>query len=176
MAEKTEVNQQVGYGTVEVFDPEGNLKSSTDFENLITDAGDDYHARKIIAAIAPAAAAAPTAASGMKLGTGTTAAAKNGAGAALVTYLTASNLAFDATYPLISNLGAGLVVNAVYKTTYGAGVATNTAITEAIICNDAATNLTSAAAATYQRVVFAAQNKGAADTLVITWNVKQLGV
>lgn len=172
----TEVNQQVGYGTVEIFGPDGVLKSSTEFKNLITDAGDDYHARKIIAAISPALAASPTAANGMKLGTGTTAASKNGAGAVLITYLTASNLAFDATFPNISNLGAGLGVNAVYKSTYGAGVATNAAITEAILCNDAVTNLTSAAVATYQRVVFAAQNKGAADTLVITWNVKQLGV
>lgn len=172
----TEVNQQVGYGTVEIFGPDGVLKSSTEFKNLITDAGDDYHARKIIASIAPAAATAPTAATGMKLGTGVTAASKNGAGALLGAYIAASNLAFDATFPSISNLGAGLGVNAVYKSTYGAGVATNAAITEAILCNDSATNLTSTAANSYQRVVFAAQNKGAPDTLVITWNVKQLGV
>lgn len=165
----------VGYGVITVHDAQGRLKESQPFANLITDAGDLYYAGKAIAAIAPASPAAPTAATGMKLGTGTTAAAKAGAGGALVTYLSASNVAFDATFPSTSNLGAGLGVNAVYKTTWGAGVATNSAITEAVIVNDSSTNATSTAANTYSRVVFTAVNKGALDTLAITWNHKFLG-
>ncbi|MEO5664882.1 MAG: hypothetical protein ABIR39_16555 [Nocardioides sp.] len=165
----------VGYGVITVHDQFGRLKDAQPFTNLITDAGDLYYAGKAIAAIAPANPAAPTAATGMKLGTGTTAAAKAGAGGALVTYLTASNIAFDATYPQTANLGAGLGVNAVYKTTWAAGVATNAAITEAVIDNDSATNATSTAANTYSRVVFTAVNKGASDTLAITWNHKMLG-
>jgi hypothetical protein len=113
---------------------------------------------------------------GMKLGTGVTAAAKAGAGAALVTYKTASNLPFDAAFPVTQNLGAGLGVNGQYKTTWGAGVATDAALTEAVIVNDSAANATSTAANTAHRVVFTAINKTATDTLVITWNAKFLGV
>ena len=61
------------------------------------------------------ASATPT---GMKLGTGSTAPAKSGAGAAVVTYLTGSNKAFDATFPTAV---AGVVT---YKRTYAAGEAT----------------------------------------------------
>ena len=165
----------VGYGVVELRGPDGELKQVEPFANLITDAGDLYYAGKAITAIAPASPAAPTAMSGMKLGTGVTAAAKNGAGGALVTYKTASNVAFDATFPSTSNLGAGLGVNAVYKTTWIAGVATDAALTEAVIVNDAGVNATSSAANTASRVVFAAVNKAAADSLAITWNHKFLG-
>lgn len=165
----------VGYGVVEHRDEQGRLIEAIPFANLITDAGDLYYATKAIVAIGPANPSAPTAMNGMKLGTGTTAAAKSGAGGALVTYLTASNVAFDATYALTSNLGAGLGVEAHYKTTWGAGVATNSAITEAVIVNDQATNATTTAANTLSRVVFTAVNKGASDTLAITWKHKFLG-
>lgn len=165
----------LGHFHVELFDERGHLKFKEEGHNLITDAGDLYIAQKVITAIAPASASAPTAMTGMKLGTGTTAAAKSGAGGALVTYLTASNLAFDSTYPQTSNLGAGLGVTAVYKTTWGAGVATNTAITEAVIVNDSGTNATSTAANSISRIVFTAVNKGASDTLAITWSHKFLG-
>lgn len=166
----------LGYGVLELRDADsGRLKEAIPFANLITDAGDLYYASKMIVGISPANPSAPTAVSGMKLGTGTTAAAKSGAGGALVTYLTASNLAFDATYPQTANLGAGLGVNAVYRTTWAAGVATNSAITEAVIVNDAGTNATSTAGNTISRVVFTAINKTASDSLAITWNHKQLG-
>jgi len=165
----------MGYGVVDLRGEDGRIKSLEPFANLITDAGDLYYASKAIVAIAPASPSAPTAMSGMKLGTGTTAVAKNSTGAALVTYLSGSNLAFDATFPSTSNLGAGLGVNAVYKTTWPAGTATNSAITECVICNDAATNATSTAANSASRVVFTAVNKGASDTLAITWNHKFLG-
>lgn len=164
-----------GFYRIEVFGPDGTLKDSREGHNLITDAGDLYYAGKAIAAISPANASAPTAMSGMKLGTGTTAVAKAGAGGALVTYLSGSNAAFDATYPQTSNLGAGLGVTAVYKTTWGAGVATNSAITEAVIVNDAGTNATTSAANTASRIVFTAIDKQAADTLAITWSHKFLG-
>lgn len=165
-----------GVFKAELFDEFGNLKEVREGENLITDAGDGYYAAKAIAGIGPANPAAPTAANGMKLGTGTTAAAKSGAGGALVTYLTASNLPFDTSWPVVVNLGAGLGQVGEYKTTWGAGVATNAALTEAVIVNDQATNATSTAANTYHRIVFTAINKLAADTLVITWRAKFLGV
>jgi hypothetical protein len=162
--------------TVELFGPDGKLKQREVVDNLITDAGDLYYAGMAIALVTPAAPAQPTKMSGMKLGTGTTAVAKAGAGAALVTYITGSNNPFDASFPATVNLGAGLGVNGQYKTTWAAGDVTNAAITEAVIVNDAAADATTVAANTAHRIVFTAINKGASDTLVITWNAKFLGV
>jgi hypothetical protein len=161
---------------IQLFDEHGNLKDERRGSNLITDAGDLYYAGMAIALVTPAAPAQPTKMSGMKLGTGTTAVAKAGAGAALVTYITGSNNPFDATWPVTQNLGAGLGVNGQYKTTWAAGDVTNAAITEAVIVNDAGTDATSTVANTAHRIVFTAINKGASDTLVITWNALFKGV
>jgi hypothetical protein len=111
----------------------------------------------------------------MKLGTGTTTVAKSSTGAALATYLTASNAAFDSSYPQTANLGGGLGVNAVYKTTWAAGTATSSTINEVVICNDSATNATSTAANTYSRAVITTVNKTSSDSLAVTWNHKALG-
>jgi hypothetical protein len=161
---------------IQLIDQDGNVKDERRTGNLITDAGDLYYAGKAIALGQPANPAAPTIMSGMKLGTGTTAVAKAGAGAALVTYITGSNNPFDASFPATQNLGAGLGVNGQYKTSWLAGDVTNSAITEAVIVNDAATDATSTAANTAHRIVFTAINKLSTDTLVITWNAKFLGV
>lgn len=165
----------VGYGVAELRDGDDQLKLLVPFHNLITDAGDLYIAGKVITAIAPASPSAPTAANGMKLGSGSTAVAKSGAGGALVTYISGSNVAFDTSYPQTANLGGGLGVNAVYKTTWAAGTATNSAITEVAIVNDQATNATTTAANTYSRALITSVNKTASDSLAITWNWKALG-
>lgn len=165
----------VGFGVVEVHDQYGDLKQLVPFTNLITTAGDEYYAKKAIVGVSPASPSAPTVANGMKLGTGTTAAAKSSTGAALVTYKTASNVAFDSSYPAAAAVGGDAGWNASYKTTWGAGVATDSALTEVAIVNDQATNATSTAANTYSRAVFTAVNKGASDTLAITWVHKFLG-
>lgn len=165
-----------GEAVVQLIGPDGEVKQEERVSNLITDAGDLYYAGMAIALVTPAAPAQPTKMTGMKLGTGTTAAAKAGAGGALVTYISGSNNPFDASFPATQNLGAGLGVNGQYKTTWAAGDVTNAAITEAVIVNDAATDATSTAANTTHRVVFTAINKTASDSLVITWNAKFLGV
>lgn len=141
--------------------------------NLITDAGDEYYAKKGIVGVSPANPSAPTAASGMKLGTGATAAAKSGAGAALGSYISGSNVVFDSSFPAASDAGSGW--QATYKTTWPAGTATNSAITEAIICNDQSDNTASTAAETYARVTFSAVNKTADDSLIIEWDHVFLG-
>lgn len=165
----------VGYGIVEHYDRNGRLKSVQPFANIITTAGDQYYAQKGIVGIAPAAAAAPTAAACMKLGTGVTAASKSGAGAALgATFIGASNKAFDATFPQAAAVGGDGGWNAIYKTTWNAGEATNAAITEVVIANDNA-NATSTAANSYSRTVISSVNKAAGDTLAVTWNHKFLG-
>lgn len=166
----------VGYGVGELSGPDGRLKEVRPFANLITTPGDQYYAQKGIVGISPASPSAPTAVNGMKLGTGTTAAAKSGAGGALVTYKTASNVAFDATYPSAAAVaGTDTGWTATYKTTWGAGVATDTALTECAIVNDQATNATSTAANTIARTVFSAVNKGASDVYSMTWSHKFLG-
>lgn len=164
-----------GLVTVELHDDDGRLVWQETVHNIITDAGDLYLAQKAIVGISPANASAPTAMTGMKLGTGTTAASKAGAGAALVTYLSASNATFASTYPQTNNLGSGLGVEAVYQCSWAAGTATNSAITEVVIVNDAATNATSSAANTISRAVVTAIDKTATTTLTITWRHKILG-
>jgi hypothetical protein len=166
-----------GYGYYVLRDGDGAIKAMDVFANLITDAGDTYYAQKGIVGVAPASPSAPTAMNGMKLGTGSTAVAKNGAGGALVTYLSGSNVAFDATFPSAASLGAGLGANMTYKTTWGAGVATTaSAITEVAVVNDQATNATSTAANTAARALLTGiASKGASDTLAVTWNHKALG-
>ena len=165
----------VGFGTVLLLDGDMKIKDLEPFANLITTAGDEYYAKKAITGISPANASAPTAAGGMKLGTGGTAVAKSGAGAALVTYETGSNNPFDAAFPTASAVGGDTGWNANYKTTWAAGDVTETALTEAVIVNDAGTDATSSAANTYARILFGAKNKGADDSLIITWSHKFLG-
>jgi len=107
---------------------------------------------------------------------GTVYLAKTGAGAALVTYLSGSNKAFDATYPQSSLNGASRRIT--YKRTYAAGEATTaSAITEAVIVNETiATDATSTAANTISRIlVTGISAKGASDTLTATWNHDLLG-
>ncbi len=119
-------------------------------------------------------------ASGMKLGTGSTATAKSGAGAALVTYGTGvtANKAFDATFPSLNDLGGGLGKNTQYKTTWNAGQATVTGLNEIVIVNENVfADASTAAANTISRALLSpVVNKGASDTLAITWNHKFLGV
>jgi hypothetical protein len=164
-------------GTVIVqrFDKLGQLTHEEIIHNLVTDAGDLYYASMGIALVGTPNTAQPTKANGMKLGIGTTAVSKASTGAALVSYTPGSNLGFDAAYPQVANLGTTLGVNAVYRTTWAAGVATAAALTEATICTDQATNGAGTAATTISRVVFSAINKTATDVLVITWNHKLLG-
>jgi hypothetical protein len=155
-----------GHLVCEWHDKDGNLIHRSEQDNLITAVGDQMYASR---GAGLSSSATPT---GMKLGTGTTAAAKTGAGAALVTYLSGSNKAFDATFPS----AAGGVVT--YKRTYAAGEATSASnITEVVIVTDAiATDATSTAANTASRALLASPApKAAGDTLTITWTHTALG-
>ena len=167
-----EQEQPAFKGTVliQLVDENGQVKDERVNPNLITTVGDEYYAKRSAAAVAPAAPADVTKMTGMKLGTGTTAAAKSSAGAAMVTYITGSNNLFDATFPTLVDLAGDTGWQIQYKTSWLAGDVTNSAITEAIICNDAATDATSTGPNTIARVVFSAINKTASDSLVITWN------
>lgn len=161
----------VGYGVIELFDAEGELILVRPFANLITDYGDLYYAQKGIAAIPPASPAAPTALTGMQVGSGTTAVAKADPGASMGTLL--AGVAFDAGYPQTNNLGTLLGVEAVYKTTFAAGVGTGT-VQEATITNGTI-GVASTQGNTIARILTGAIPKTAGDTLAITWRHKNLG-
>ncbi len=149
----------LGYGTVEAIGPDGKVVQSVDFHNLVTDVGDLWYANR-------AAGVAVTALTGMQVGSGTTAAAKAGAGGAIVTLL--AGQAFDATFPSINNPGAGLGVEVVYKATYAAGVGTGT-VNEVVITNGAI-GTASTVAQTISRVVLGAGvAKAAGDSLAVTY-------
>jgi hypothetical protein len=158
-----------GLVTAEVFDAAGNLKQRVQTTNLVTQVGDQVYGER---GAGVGAIAAPT---GMRLGTGTTAAAKTGAGAAIVTYVSGSSLAFDATYPQSALNGASRRIT--YRRTWAAGVATATGIAEVVITNEAGpTNVAGTAANTTARALLSsAVNKEAGDSLVVTWTHDLLG-
>lgn len=163
------VSRARGFGVIQVIGPDGQVKRRVEFANKITTAGDQHHAKKI-------AGATTTSPTGMKLGTSTTAASKSGSGAALGTYISGSNITWDATFPsaaAVSGTDVGWAV--AYQCTWPAGTATNSAIAEVVIVNDAGTDATSSEANTYSRTVLSAIDKGAGDALVVTWYQTHLG-
>jgi hypothetical protein len=156
----------VGRIVAEWHNAAGELIHRSVQDNLVTAVGDQLYASR---GAGLTSSATPT---GMKLGTGSTAVAKTGAGAALVTYLTGSNKAFDGTFPSATGGVAS------YKRTYAAGEATSASnITEVVIVTDTiATDATSTAANTVSRALLAsAAPKAAGDTLTITWTHTLLG-
>lgn len=159
-------------GTVvaQVFGPDGELKAEVVTENLITDTGDTYYASR-------GAGGAPVAPTGMRLGTGATAPSKNGPGAAIVTYVAASNKALDANFPTSASRGAGLGARITWQATWGAGLATANGIAEVVLTNESPlTNVAGAAGNTLARALLnPTVNKGANDTLVVTWYHDFLG-
>lgn len=161
----------VGYGVSHLMDGDGRTKLLVPFANLVTDSGDLYYASMAIALVNPAAPAQPTKLTGMQIGSGTTAVAKAGAGGAMVTLL--AGQAFDASFPSVNNLGAGLGVEGVYKTTYAAGTGTGT-VNEATVTTGTI-GTASTVGNTVARILTGAIVKGASDSLAITWRHKFLG-
>lgn len=158
-----------GWGTARVFGPDGELKQEAFFKNLITEIGDEYYGERAAGIASP-----PGQVTGMKLGTGTTAVAKTGAGAALVTYLSNSHQAIDGTYPQSSLSGSSRRIT--WRTTWAAAKATGNSIAEVVMVIDALADATSNAANTIARALLSpVVNKGASDTLEITWNHDLLG-
>lgn len=151
--------------TVTLTDEHGQVKAQCRTHNLVTAVGDRLYASR---GAGLTTSALPV---GMKLGTGSTAVAKTGAGAALSTYLANSHQGFDSTFPSESG---GI---ASYKVTYATGKATSASpITEAVIFTDSLADATSTAANTIARVLLSGfPSKGSLDTLTIVWNHPVLG-
>lgn len=163
---QNDVSLMIGTVVVEKHDKNGVLLAREVVKNLITSVGDQMYAARGCGASSP-----PAAPTGMRLGTGSTAVAKSGAGAALTTYLAGSNRAFSST----PTATAGV---ATYSRVYAAGEATTASpITEVVIVNDTiATDATSTAANTISRAILSGiGSKGASDTITVTWTHTLLG-
>jgi hypothetical protein len=162
-----------GHVTAELRRPnpdtgEDEVVEVREIHNLVTQYGDQFYGENAHGL------GSHDAVTGMRLGTGATAASKTGAGAAIVTHLTGSNKALDGVITSALN-GASRRIQ--FVTTWDPGEATDSAIAEAVI-----TNLTpigagaGSAADTLARVVFSPTiNKQAGDTLIVTWSHDLLG-
>jgi len=130
---------------ITVTNPEGTVTQETVVPNLVVSAGKDFIAERM-------KDATTTAMSHMAIGTGTTAAA-------------AGDTALGTEAGRVSLTSTTVTSNAVaYVATFGAGTGTG-AITEAGLFN------ASSGGDMLCRTVFSVINKGAADTLGITWTV-----
>lgn len=160
----------VGHGFWELFGPDGELKDRGEFKNLITQVGDQYYGERAAGIGSP-----PAQVTGMQLGTGTTAVAKTGAGAAIVTLVAASLVILDGGFPTSALSGSSRRIQ--WKVTWPAGTATSNGIAEVALVNQAiATQTVAPEANTVSRALISpARDKGAADTLAITWNHDLLG-
>ena len=133
-----------------LVDAQGNIKDERDVNNLVVDVGLAYIASRMKDATA-------TAMSHMAVGTGATAAAD--AQTALVTE--SARVALTSTTITTTTVANDTVQ---YVATFGAGTGT-AALTEAGIFNAASVGTMLC------RTVFSVINKGANDTLTITWKV-----
>ena len=130
---------------ITVTNPEGTITQETVVPNLVVSAGKDFIAERM-------KDATTTAMSHMAIGTDTTAAA-------------AGDTALGTEAGRVSLTSTTVTSNAVaYVATFGAGTGTG-AITEAGLFN------ASSSGDMLCRTVFSVINKGAADTLGITWTV-----
>jgi len=151
---------------VELRDKNGNLKQRQKFHNLVTDQGD------IFAKSAIYTAAYST--WGMKLGTATTAASKSGAGSYIAAgdYVSGSAQALDDSTP---KEGASANI-CQFRRLWAAGEGTDSNINRVAIVDNTTDAGEADATHTFAIAVFAgAINKGASDTLTVTWNVTYLG-
>lgn len=130
---------------ITVTNPNGNVTQETVIPNLVVTSGKDYIAERM-------KDATTTAMSHMAIGTGSTAAA-------------AGNTTLGTEAGRVALTSTTVTANAVaYVATFGAGTGTG-AITEAGLFN------ASSGGDMLCRTVFSVINKGAADTLGITWTV-----
>jgi len=156
-----EISFQVGKGmmdgvlmsgimTAELFDPSGNLKNRRKVHNTVTVLGHKMAADQLLAA--PAVAVPGW----MEVGTGT---GQDANDSVLAAYISGSRTALDS-----KTRGANAIITMIC--TFAAGVGTG-AITEAGVFNVVTQNTTDLILV----ASFAAVNKAAGDSLVITWTL-----
>lgn len=137
--------------------------------NLLTDVGDTSYGNKI-------AGLSSTTVTGMRYGTGTTAASKAGAGSAIVTYVSNSAQALDASFPTNVTNGSGAGSRVTWQVTWPSGTADNAAVSEVVLTNEASiTNVAGTSANTIARAVFATPANKVSLALRVTWFQDVLG-
>ena len=142
---KNDETRALGKLTIEVKDKDGKLKPREEVKNLVVDTGLAYIASRMKDASA-------TAMSHMAIGTGSSAAA-------------AGNTALGTEAARVALTSTTVTSNAVaYVASFAAGTGTG-AITEAGILNAASSGTLLC------RTVFSVVNKGASDSMTITWTV-----
>tara|TARA_B100000927_G_scaffold67159_1_gene52969 strand:- start:2466 stop:2909 length:444 start_codon:yes stop_codon:yes gene_type:complete len=142
---KNDETRALGKLTIEVKDKDGKLKQREEVKNLVVDTGLAYIASRMKDATA-------TAMSHMAIGTGSSAAA-------------AGNTALGSEAARQALTSTTVTSNAVaYVASFAAGTGTG-AITEAGILNAASSGTLLC------RTVFSVVNKGASDSMTITWTV-----
>jgi len=134
-----------------LLDENGNLKDQREVDNLVVTAGLTFIASRM-------AGVSKNVMSHMGLGTSSTAAS---AGQTDLVALTGSRVTLGSTTPGTTNI--------VYSATFGSGVSTG-AITEAGIFN------ASTAGDMLCRTVFSVVNKGAGDSMTVTWTISLVAV
>ncbi len=163
-----------GHGWFELRDEDGDLKELGVFSNLVTNVGDQYYAWRAAGIGSP-----PAQVTGMQLGTGTTAPSKaTQVGLSIGTLVAASLVAIDAGFPTGLALQTSNTANRIqWKTTWNPGTATANAIAEVALVNQAtATQTVAPVGSTISRALLSPTvNKGASDTLAVTWNHDLLG-
>lgn len=150
----------------ELRDKHGNLKQRSVTHNIVTDKGD--------ALAAAALYSAAYSGWGMKLGTATTEAAKSGAGSYIAAgdYVSGSAKALDDSTPK-QGASANIVQ---FRRLWAAGEGTNADINRVALVDNTTDAGEADATHTFAISVFSgAINKGADDTLTVTWNVTFLG-
>ena len=131
-------------------DEHGNVKQEEEVKNLVVTVGKNF----IASSMAKTTTNSPAAMTHMEVGTGTTAAAAGDT--TLETAVASSRVTLTSTTVTTNNVA--------YVATFPAGTGTG-ALTEAGIFN------ASSSGTMLCRTVFSVINKGAADTLGITWTV-----
>ena len=138
-------------------------------ENLVTQVGDQYYGER-----AAGIGGAPAQVSGMRLGTGVTAASKTGAGAAIVTYIAGSAKAIDGSFPTSGLSGASRRIT--WKTSWLAGTVNGVAIAEVAITDETPlTDVTGSAANTISRALIGPYTLDVLATISVTWTHDLLG-
>jgi hypothetical protein len=158
-----------GSGLAVVRNELGIVTQIVPFDNLVTQVGDQFYGERAAGVASP-----PAAVTGMQLGTGSTAPAKTGAGAAIVALAAASLVALTGTPTSALNGSSRRIV---YTALWAAGVATVTGLNEVALVNQSTGTQTVAPAAnTIARALLSpVVNKGANDTLTVIWNHDLLG-
>lgn len=159
----------MGFVQARLFGPDGKLKQLEEGYNLVTDYGDQHVGERMYDDTFDIV-------TGMRLGTGITAVAKLGAGAAIVTYEPASQEALDAV-PIGVDKGTGLGWRVPHICTWIAGDVTEVALAEVVLTDETPiTDVAGVVGDTVARFVFGSTiDKQAGDSLEVTWNIDFLG-